>query len=244
MTCRASIALASYNGALYIRDQIESILDMMHSDDQLVVSDDGSTDGTYEIIDEYTQKDKRIILVTNNGQHGVQNNFNNALKYCIGEYIFYADQDDVWVNDKINKVINVFHDRKADLVIHNGYQVDEHLNIIDKNKSLFLEGGISKNPFRNFIKGTYWGCCMSFSRHLLPLILPLPSYSVGHDLWTGVVAGFWGKRIELIDEIMIYHRLHINNVTPKIPNPIKERLKNRAIFFMELYKRYIRTTQR
>lgn len=239
MSCRVSVALASYNGAKYIKEQIESILYMMNENDQLVVSDDGSSDGTIEIVKEYAKRDGRIVLVNNGALHGIQSNFNNALRYCEGKYIFYSDQDDVWINNKINKVVDVFEKTNADLIIHNGYHVDECLNVIDAHMDIFHQSSISKNPVRNFIKGTYWGCCMAISRNLLPLVLPFPVHnSVGHDLWTGVVTGFCRKRIELVNDILIYHRLHKNNATPKKPTSLCFRLQNRYVFFKELCKRY------
>ncbi|MGY0290641.1 glycosyltransferase [Limosilactobacillus fermentum] len=96
---RVSVALASYNGMQHIGEQITTILNNLSSYDELVISDDGSTDETIEIIKSFQSKDKRIKLFYGNGK-GVKHNFSTALSNCRGQYIFLCDQDDVWFENR------------------------------------------------------------------------------------------------------------------------------------------------
>ena len=70
-TVRASVAMATYNGETFLREQIDSILNMLSQEDELVISDDGSKDRTEEIIREYMSRDNRVIFVKNPDNHGV-----------------------------------------------------------------------------------------------------------------------------------------------------------------------------
>ena len=94
-----SVCVATYNGEKFIREQIESILCQLSSDDEIIVSDDGSTDGTIVIIN--CIGDKRIRIIEGPRKHSPTFNFENALKEAKGDYIFLADQDDVWKTNKV-----------------------------------------------------------------------------------------------------------------------------------------------
>ena len=94
-----SICLITYNGEKYINEQLDSILCQLSADDEVVVSDDGSTDRTLSIIRDYN--DNRLRIISNSGKHGVVYNVENALREVKGDYIFLADQDDVWLPGKV-----------------------------------------------------------------------------------------------------------------------------------------------
>ena len=169
---RASVAMAVYNGEKYIRQQIDSILDCMSPEDELVISYDCSTDSTRQIIDGYAAADSRVRVIDNDNP-GVQNNFNNAVLACRGEYIFLADQDDVWLPGKIDHVVEVFRSTGADVVIHDGYITDENLNV--QPGSFFQNGSTCNGPIRNIIRCHFWGCCMAFRASLRGIVCPCGS---------------------------------------------------------------------
>lgn len=223
---RASVAMAVYNGEKYIREQIDSILERMADCDELVISCDRSTDGTREIVDGYSARDSRVRVIDNPGKPGVQNNFTNAVMNCRGKYIFLADQDDVWIGDKINVIVNKFEETGADLVVHDGYMVDGKLNTLPG--TVFERYGKYDNPIRNIIKCNYWGCCMAFASHVRDYVCPFPAEGkVGHDLWLGVLVGFCGKIIR-VNECLIMHRLHGNNVSTDKRRALPVIIKHRA----------------
>ena len=123
---RASVAMATYNGEKYISEQIETILKFLGVNDEIVISCDPSTDKTIEIVKYYSMLDNRIKVIMNIGEHGVVPNFCNAIANCKGRYIFLCDQDDVWINDKVERVIEKFECENAWLVIHDADVVDQN----------------------------------------------------------------------------------------------------------------------
>lgn len=175
--------MATYNGEKFLHEQVDSILDQLTSDDELIVSDDGSTDKTIEILESYN--DSRIKIFHNQNHHGVNGNFENALRNANGDYIFLSDQDDVWLPDKVKTCIDAL--QKHDCIVHDAIVVDSTLKITSPS---FFEERKSGNGFwKNIYKNTYLGCCMAFQRKILKAVLPIPdSKSFFHDNWIGAIA--------------------------------------------------------
>ena len=107
MNTRVSVAMAVYNGEKYIRAQLDSIIPMLDFNDEIVVSLNPSIDNTRMILEEYINRDPRIKLFECSDL-GVQANFNNAIEKASGKYIFLCDQDDVWINNKVQEVVVQF----------------------------------------------------------------------------------------------------------------------------------------
>lgn len=228
---RASVAMAVYNGEKYIREQIDSIIEMMNSDDELIISYDDSTDGTLSIIQGYAMKDNRVKIVFDKGK-SVESNFNNAVANCSGKYIFLADQDDVWINDKINVVVEHFEkNKKCVVVIADGYDTDENLKVID---SMFEANKTTTNAFRNFVRGTYLGCQMAFTADIKDKIWPIDvQHHMAHDLLLGVKGARYGN-VDLINKKLIYHRLHANNYSNTSKMNLINVIKNRWFFMLNI----------
>ena len=226
---RLSVAMAVYNGEMYLAEQIDSILSMLKEQDELIISYDRSKDMTWTIINKYAKEDKRIKVVVNKQEKGYANNFTNALYHCSGKYIFLADQDDIWLNNKLEKMVNTFEkDPRILVVLCNGILIDENSQVIGKLKK------IKKNPILNFITGTYLGCCMAFRRVLIPIVCPYPAdHYIGHDLLTGIIGGTYGK-VGIVDDVCVYHRIHGNNATEKLS--IGAALENRLFFGIHILK--------
>ena len=219
---RASVAMAVYNAEKYICEQVDSILALMGKNDELVISYDKSADRTWEIINAYAKTDDRVRVMKNSCKSGVRGNFTNAAEHCRGKYIFLSDQDDVWINDKINKIVDIFENTNALLVVHDAYEGDTELNVTCG--SVFEKYKISKNGFRNYVSSTASGCCMAFRAEIKDILLPFPENNA-HDVWTMMVCAALGK-IFLLYEILIIHRLHGENVTVgrrALPVVIKDR---------------------
>ena len=227
-----SIAMATYNGEKYIKEQIESILENMDICDELIISDDGSTDNTVEIIKQYTKKDKRIKYYEG-PKCGVKQNFMNAISHTNGKYIFLSDQDDVWAKDKIKKIDKILEETDCNVVVHNAYICDEKLNIYKKTFFDFRNSGTGR--LRNIYKNTYIGCCMAFKRELIDKILPIPNNIEMHDQWIGMLGEKYGKNI-FIDECLIKYRRHGNNVSKMHHNPLPVMIKMRINLIIELFK--------
>lgn len=235
---RASVAMAAYNGEKYIAEQMESILNMLGNDDELVISIDESTDNTRRIVEEYAGKDARIRVLQNVYKNGVSGNFTNVAINCRGKYILMADQDDIWLDDKIEKMVTAMERTGADLVIHNGRLADEKM--VPYGTTLFEGNKADTSPVKNFIRGRFLGCCMCFRRETMEYVLPFPDIAddFPHDIFATILVGLKGK-IVLINDILIYHRMHEENATPKKRNNIFKLAYKRAQLLLCILKRLI-----
>lgn len=233
---RASVAMAVYNGEKYICEQIDSILSLLGSSDELVISYDKCTDNTVSIISNYAQRDARIRVLRNELRPGVSGNFTNAVRNTRGKYVFLSDQDDLWLNNKIELVVTEMEKTKADLVIHNGRFADNELEPI--GVTLFETTKATKSPLLNLYKGRFLGCCMCFRRECFKYILPFPDITSDfpHDVFATILVGLKGK-IVLLDDICIYHRLHDSNATPKTRNSVRKVVNNRLLLLRTLIPR-------
>ena len=204
-----SVCMASYNGEKYIKEQIDSILCQIGDQDELIISDDGSTDNTISIVTK-TYKDDRIKVIYNEGNHGYTPNFYNALKHAKGDYIFLSDQDDVWLPNKVETVINSL--QKFNFVHSDAIIVDDNLNVI--NESHDDEYGVRKGFVPNLLRSRYLGCCMAFDRKVLQSLFPVPCYKnkYPHDLWIALIAEKYYTTCK-IDIPLLYYRRHSNNVS-------------------------------
>ncbi len=230
---RASVAMAVYNGERFIREQLDSILNLMGSDDELVISYDDSADSTWDIINAYADRDSRIRIFRNGDRKGVGGNFQNAVERCRGKYIFYADQDDVWFGDKINKVVSLFEESGADLIVHDGYLSG------NSEGRLFAGKKIPTRPLRVWYKtGGTLGCCMAFDSRMKNYILPFPNDD--HDVWTINLCSRLGK-IRVLYEPLIFHRIHEGNNTPERRRPLRVVLVSRMVLLCRLIGRTIKT---
>ena len=208
-----SVCMASYNGALYIKKQLESIIKQISEDDEIVIVDDNSSDNTVDIIRKF--HDKRIKLILNDENIGVNKTFEKAIYNSRGEIIFLSDQDDVWMDDKYKIIIEYFEKNKeVDAIQHDAKVVDEEMNIV--NDSLYdWRGGCSTSALRNFIRGTYVGCCMVCRREALMSCIPFSKIPY-HDKWIGVILGLKNYNIKLLDEKLIYYVRHKESTSPYI----------------------------
>ena len=187
--------MATYNGVRFIREQIDSILPQLDAEDELIISDDGSTDGTLGILAEYDAADVRVKVLHHEKNpdyakirhsrnfYYATDNFENALRHAKGDYIFLADQDDVWAKDKISVMRNALDD--FDYVLCNFKNIDEEGNVTKQIH--FPKNPIKKSLLKNLLVPCFFGCYSAFSRKVLDTALPFPRCPC-HDTWIGLVA--------------------------------------------------------
>jgi glycosyltransferase involved in cell wall biosynthesis len=219
---KISVAMATYNGENYLKQQVDSILSQLGSEDELIISDDHSTDQTRSIIEDYTARDNRVKLFLNN-EKGVTSNFENAIKKTQNEIIFLSDQDDVWKPEKVETVMSYYKKNPTALMIMSDITVVDN-NLNPTIESFYEFRGSRTGVLKNIVKNSYIGCAMSFRSELKPKILPIPRAVPMHDMWIGLVADM-SKSALLIPEKLIYYRRHQSTVTSVENNStLKEKL--------------------
>ena len=197
-----SVCIATYNGEIFIREQIDSILRQLSSDDEIIVSDDGSTDGTISIINSID--DKRIRVIEGPRKQSPTSNFECALKASKGDYIFMSDQDDVWKPNKVKICMKWL--QRYDCVVSDAEVTDSSLNPL--YSSLYAIMQVRQGRIYNTIwKNGYTGCCMAFRRNVLEASLPFPKDIPMHDIWIGNVAAY-KYNVKFIPDTLIYFRWH------------------------------------
>lgn len=211
-TSKVSIAMATYNGETFIKAQLDSILAQSFSEYELIVCDDGSADKTVCILEEYASKDSRVKIIKNETNLGYARNFMKAVSLCSGDYIFLADQDDIWDKNKISKMMSVMQKTPSikllvckDFDFQNGSELPEindaqmRINTISSKKSL--------------LHCAYRGLNMclrkSFAEDVLKrfdISKPFPA----HD-WLLQIFATEEKGIYALNQILAFHRKHSNN---------------------------------
>lgn len=219
---RISVAMATYNGEPYIKEQLQSILSQLGDSDEVIVSDDGSTDATCDIVNAIAQNDIRVKLV-DGPRAGLIRNFEHALSCCSGEYIFLSDQDDIWREGKVETVLWNFV-MGADLVLHDAQLIDDKKHLL--TSSFFSWRGTRTGYYANIIKNSYIGCCMAFKRSLLRYALPFPEEIPMHDQWIGLLAEKFGK-VQLEEAVLLEYRRHEGTATVDHHGSVPAMLHNR-----------------
>jgi glycosyltransferase involved in cell wall biosynthesis len=228
--------MATFNGEKYIKEQIDSILVQLGKDDELIISDDGSTDNTLEIIRKLD--DSRIKVYENVGIHGYAHNFENALKKASGDYIFFSDQDDVWLPSKVETMLPYLqHDN---FVISDAYITNDELEIKCRLSSwrTYIKGYL-----QNLFKSIYAGCTCAFTKRIKDYALPFPSTKyIQHDNWIGLLCEL-KFNVVYVDKPLILYRRHNSNTSGAGSKSSKTTLfmiKYRIVLFITTLARFIK----
>ena len=228
-----SVALAAYNGSQFIEQQVCSILPQLAEADEIVISLDPSSDNTKAILLSLQKNDNRLRIIDGHGK-GVIQNFENAIVHCKGDYIFLCDQDDVWLENKVQSVLDAFATTNKTLVMHDAFVTDENLQVV--NTSFFAEKKTGTGFFKNILCNTYIGCCIAFKRDLLDYALPLPKDLPMHDQWLGLLAEKHGG-VCLLRKPLILYRRHESTATGNTKNSLKQRLRWRISIYKSVKRR-------
>lgn len=204
-----SIVVCTYNGERWLRAQLESLIAQTYPNLEIIIADDRSTDGTRHIIEEYRARDSRIKSRVNPHNLGYNRNFEQAFRYAQGDLIAISDQDDIWRNDKISRMISLFSDTETVLAHCQSARFRETIPDIQRQtaRRLFEGNDVRKMMFFNTVAGHN----IIFRKELLRHAEPFPD-NVFYDWWLTIVAAIYG-RVRATDEVLTYHRYHDANVT-------------------------------
>jgi glycosyltransferase involved in cell wall biosynthesis len=204
---RISIALASYNGARFIGEQLESLAAQARLPDELVICDDGSSDETVAIAEAFAARAPFAVRIERNPENlGLNANFAKAMSLATGDVILISDQDDIWYPEKIAAIeAALAADPSHPSLIH-----DEHIMAPDGSR---MEGTILERIRRVGYGDDYFvsGNCTAHRRALLPLLLPVPEGD-HYDGWFARVVTRLGLR-QLLDRPLQFYRRHGDNAT-------------------------------
>jgi len=221
-----SVCMATFNGEFYVRQQLQSILDQLSDRDEVIVVDDASSDRTCDLVK--SLDDARVRLERHVSNLGVLQTFEEAIRNAHGDVLFLADQDDLWVPEKVSAVMHAFAIHpEAEIVVSDAALIDDNDALI--GASYYAVG----SPFRpdlvsNLLHCRYLGCTMAFRSRIRSKILPFPSNAdILHDLWIGVANSFSGGKSVYIDSPLVLYRRHGGNATGIKRLPLSRQIRIR-----------------
>ncbi|WP_455669615.1 glycosyltransferase family 2 protein [Phocaeicola sp.] len=211
-----SIAMATYNGSKYIREQLDSILAQTLQDFELIICDDCSTDVTWNILQEYAKRDTRFHIYRNIENLGFKKNFEKAISCCTGEFIALSDQDDIWLPNHLELLMGNIGNKM--ISCGNAELMDAHGRLL--NMTLDYQEGLDFVPEKDFLKAysviffrsPYQGASMLIRREFLIKALPIPEIVAYHDAWFSELGCFYGG-ISFFRDVILLYRRHGHNVT-------------------------------
>ena len=250
------VVVATYNGEHYILEQLKSIIAQSIKPDLIIISDGGSFDNTINLCDSYLSKQKvQYRILKSKTKLGVKDNFEKGLINCDSNYIFFCDQDDYWLPNKIKNAIDLFENKNACVVFCNAYITDDKLNptgntlwnsigyhplnkinIYEKNDIEFHNELLKHNVMT--------GMCMAIDSKIKNILIPFSNNAI-HDVWIAHCSICEGNVISLNSADVLY-RQHGNNVVGTTKNLRKsylkrndyfDKIKKRALFLEDIINR-------
>ncbi|MFV0559108.1 MAG: glycosyltransferase family 2 protein [Enterococcus sp.] len=200
--------MTTFNGQEYIEEQLKSILTQLSPTDELIISDDGSSDETLTILNKYQEMDERIVLL-DGPRKGVIANFEHAIATSKGDIIFLADQDDVWLEHKVEVITTTFNENPNTMVVVSDLViVDSQLSVTESSYFSFRKA--KEGWVHNLIRSNYIGAGMAFRSSMKATVLPIPAKVPMHDMWIGLMAG---NQVRFIYQPLTLYRRHEDNVS-------------------------------
>jgi glycosyltransferase involved in cell wall biosynthesis len=224
--------MATFNGEKFLSKQLESLAAQHILPDELVICDDKSTDGTIQLLNDFSKKVSFPIRILQNQKNmGFVTSFNTAIEATKGDLVFLCDQDDYWFPHKISYTLEIAKNHPdARLFMNNAELTDGKLT-----PSGFTTFGqmiaAGQDP-----KGLVLGCCMAIRRELLELCLPIPGQFSAHDIWLNEFSMLFESK-HLFSDVLQYYRRHQKNETTHIVYSLKR--INKWDYRVDFYRRLI-----
>jgi|SRR5882672_2495272 len=209
-----SVCIATYNGSHYIKAQLDSILDQLDPEDEIVLCDDCSIDNTVALVSDY--EDPRIRIFVNDRNIGHVRTFEKAIRLASGALIALSDQDDIWIAGRLELMKKVFRENGKVVLVASNYGL---INADSDRVGHF--DGLKEHPKTRLgrIVGIFLGklpilgCTILMTKTIAERSLPFPLGVEAHDIWIPLVANTFGKTHHLLQSTLD-HRIHANNLTP------------------------------
>ena len=255
---KISVAMCTYNGEVFLEQQIDSILNQTMKVNEIVVCDDGSNDRTHLILEKYSLKFPNLFRIYKNeiNLRSVKN-FEKAISLCTGDYIFLSDQDDIWVNIKVNDYVTYFKQNiRIDVIASNGFCIDDDGKVKEKYAiwdvpEFLKERNINFKYYELIlmVANIATGASMAFRKSVIQKILPIPIINgFHHDEWIAIISSIKNS-FTLLNEKYFYYRIHSNqqlggvfyNKTPKVKKELINNFDlNEKCYHFKDYKRRLK----
>lgn len=215
---KTSVAMCTYNGEKYIKEQLKSILNQTVAIDEIIICDDGSNDKTTDIIGQIQlENPNKISLYKNPVNIGSNKNFEKAISICSGDYIFLSDQDDIWKKNKVEKIIQYFLENESLEGVFSNAELINDTNEKFTENSLwtsvhFMEDKLTKpiNLYNHilFRSNMVTGATLCIKKEIKNLILPIPDIKkFYHDEWIAIIIAS-RNNLEYLTDKLISYRIH------------------------------------
>lgn len=238
-----SIALCTFNGANFLREQLESALNQTYDNFEIVIVDDGSTDGTLQIIEKFASVDKRIRYYKNSERLNLNKNFEKAMELCQGEYVCPCDQDDIWANNKLECLLQNIGSNN--LIFSNSTYIDCTGNSLNRNLSDDYAHQNFNTPLAFIFVNAIPGHTMMIQKHVIKAAMPFP-LSVFYDHWLAFVSLSDGE-IKYVPETLQFYRQHSSNTVGakgftarKKTTKDQSKIRQEAIINLEMKLNYLK----
>lgn len=234
---RISVCMATCNGERYLPAQLDSILAQLGPEDELIIADDASEDGTRALIEALDEP--RITLLAGRERRGHVARFAEALQAAGGDILMLADQDDIWSPGRVEALQDALCSPDILLVAGQFEQIDGEGQPLPPPPRQ-LRAADSRRPLANILgillgRRPYYGCAMACRRTLLPLVLPIPRRTESHDLWLALAANLAGG-IRHLERTLLHKRQHGGNLSSPRPRPWPIRLRSRWWMLWQLWE--------
>jgi len=246
---RVSVCMATYNGEAYLQEQIDSILAELELQDEVIIVDDASSDGTVALLEAIADPRVRVKARTEN--RGYVRTFEEALSLATGDVLMLADQDDVWISGRRAQLVAALTTSAvaASNLVLMGDDAPLRSPLTGRDWLLKAEDGPKRvrNQMRILIgDAPYFGCAMAVRRDFLDRVLPFPGYlTESHDLWIATVANH-ARELTHMEQPSLRRRLHEENASSERPRGVRRALQSRLLL-LRLWseaRRRVRRSQR
>jgi len=248
---KISIAMCTFNGAVYLENQLASIQNQVRLPDEIIICDDGSYDDTLNILQSFSsQAPFQTYIYPNKKRLGIKNNFEKAIRLCSGDVIVLSDQDDIWDPQKLVWIEQEFlKNPKYGGIFTNAEVVNENLKPLgfslwkvinfSKKEQALVQNGKALDVLLKHMVAT--GATLAFRAQYKDMIIPIPSCWM-HDAWIALNLSVFSN-LSIIQEKLILYRQHGNNQIGGMPKGIGFRIKetlamDRDVYYSSELERY------
>lgn len=216
------ILLATYNGECWLQELLDSLKAQTSQEWTILARDDGSTDGTLDILRRFELSNPELVRIIQGPKSlpGPMGNFAALIEASSAPYVMFCDQDDVWLPEKIQRLLDVMQKTERECPDDTPVLVHSDLRVVDRNLKViansfwdyqYLNRG--KSVFgRLLVENVVTGCASILNRALINAAMPIPQEAIMHDWWMALVASAFGKIVPIDDPLVLYRQHGDNNL--------------------------------